>query len=73
MAMGVLLPHAFINPPRKMGTYVISHDLNTGEFCIVELGSCLFSQFTLFPYLEKVKTEVTEGRDDIDIESYLRC
>ena len=30
---GGLLSHCFIKPPRKIGTYVISHCLKTGKFC----------------------------------------
>lgn len=32
MARGGLLPHLFIRPPRNMGTYLMSHCLNAGEF-----------------------------------------
>jgi hypothetical protein len=33
MAMGAVFPHVFIRPPKKMGTYLMSHCLNEGEFC----------------------------------------
>jgi len=32
MFKGAVLPQAFMSPPRRMGTYVMSHDLNVGEF-----------------------------------------
>lgn len=32
MAIGAVFPHVFIRPPKKTGTYLISHCLNDGEF-----------------------------------------
>jgi hypothetical protein len=32
MAIGGVLPQAFMRPPRKMGVYLMSHCLKAGEF-----------------------------------------
>lgn len=33
ISIGGVFPHACIRPPRKMGMYVTSQSLKTGEFC----------------------------------------
>jgi hypothetical protein len=30
-----VLPHKFMRPPSRRGTYVISHCLKAGEFCFL--------------------------------------
>ena len=64
-----MLPHAFISPPRKIGTYVISHCLNTGEFLFYCQSRCLCKKWVV--YFEDVESDVSEGRDNVNIEGDL--
>lgn len=39
ISIGALLSHIFINPPRKMGTYLMSHGVKILECCEVDVLS----------------------------------
>ena len=75
--IGAVLPHAFIKPPRNMGTYLISHCLKAGECysCVLTKREaywmlCRYRQVCLSKpgvasrvaaYLQDIESKVSKG------------